>query len=309
MQQMKRKQAHCEHAIDVVVFYKAAAVDFDLRQDVLEECWARLTSNLSRSDRSTGCVKRRPSLVTTCWMALYSTVRVRPRVWKTGPWLWPPPDRPSRSSASLRADDSTIIRGGFSGRAMPMRWCLWAHSLLLLLLLPRQGVLLGLRRGPGLMDLTGGCSLELFILQSPGKGFISTQHRLQICRAMVRAAVWVEQDTVAIAAPAEAGVAPSDVLVAAIAKTGWEWQPESCPCCQGDKSQGSPVWTGPRLPRARLPPGPAGALCQHLRLSGRHHLMPDPDVLLCLQCSTENQVIILDARVPPHSQRNTGALR
>ena len=55
----------------------------------------------------------------------------------------------------------------------------------LLLLLPRGGILLGLRRGPGLMDLTGCCSLELFILQSLGKGFISTQHGLQVGRAMV----------------------------------------------------------------------------------------------------------------------------
>ncbi len=36
-----------------------------------------------------------------------------------------------------------------------------------------------------MMDLAGGCTLELFILQSPGKGFISTQHGLQVCRAMV----------------------------------------------------------------------------------------------------------------------------
>ncbi len=70
-----------------------------------------------------------------------------------------------------------------------------------------------------------------------------------------------------------------------------------------------PVWTGPRLLRARLPPGPAGALCRHLRLIDRHHLMPDFDVLLFLRCSTEGQVITLDARIPPHSQRKAGALR
>ncbi len=70
-----------------------------------------------------------------------------------------------------------------------------------------------------------------------------------------------------------------------------------------------PVWTGPRLLRARLPPGPAGALCQHLRLIGRHCLIPDLDVLLFLQRSTQSQVITVDARLPPHLQSETGALR
>ena len=65
-----------------------------------------------------------------------------------------------------------------------------------------------------------------------------------------------------------------------------------------------PVWTGPRLLRARLPPGPAGALCQHLRLIGRHCLILD-----LLQRSTQSQVITVDARLPPHLQSETGALR
>ena len=43
----------------------------------------------------------------------------------------------------------------------------------------------------------------------------------------------------AVAAPADSGVAHYDVLVAAAVRTGREMQPESCCCCQGGRAQGS----------------------------------------------------------------------
>ncbi len=70
-----------------------------------------------------------------------------------------------------------------------------------------------------------------------------------------------------------------------------------------------PIWTGSKLLRARLPPGPAGALCQHLGLIYQHEVMPDLDVLLFLRCSTESQAITLDAWMPPYIQKETKALR
>lgn len=81
-------------------------------------------------------------------------------------------------------------------------------------------------------------------MQSHGSHQCTTQQHagekpLAEAGAQVGAVDWFEQDAVALAAPAEAGAAHFDALVAATVRTGWEVQPESCCCYQGGKSQDS----------------------------------------------------------------------